>query len=86
MKKRLGEVKHYFGRIGVAVLRIREELKVGDRISFLGHTTDFDQVVTSLEIDHNKVPSVKPGDDFAIKVLERVRRGDAVYLEKEPPS
>ena len=84
MKKRLGEVKHYFGQIGVAVLRIKEGLEVGNRISFLGHTTDFEQTVTSMEIDHKKVTSVKPGDDFAIKVLEKVRRGDAVYIENEP--
>ena len=80
MKKRLGEVKHYFGQIGVAVLRIKEGLEVGN----LGHTTDFEQTVTSMEIDHKKVTSVKPGDDFAIKVLEKVRRGDAVYIENEP--
>lgn len=79
MIKRIGEVSHYFGRIGVAVLKIKEDLKLGDRICFLGHSTDFEQIVTSLEIDHKKVESVKPGDDFAIKVLDKVRQGDDVY-------
>ncbi len=81
MKKKIGEVSHYFHRIGVAVIKIKEELKLGDQISFLGHTTDFDQIVTSLEIDHKKVEAVKPGDDFAIKVIAKVRQGDGVYKE-----
>ena len=81
MKVKIGEVSHYFNRIGVAVVKLREEMKLGDQISFLGYTTDFDQIVTSLEIDHKKVDSVKPGDDFAIKVLDKVRQGDGVYKE-----
>jgi putative protease len=81
MKVQIGEVTHYFGRIGVAVLKLRDELKVGDRIYFQGHTTDFEQTVTSMEIDHKPVTSVKPGDDFALKVRDKVRNGDAVYKE-----
>ena len=81
MKMKIGEVSHYFNKIGVAVLKLQDELKLGDKISFLGHTTDFEQLVTSLEIDHKKVDAVKPGDDFAIKVLDRVRQGDEVYKE-----
>jgi putative protease len=81
MKVQVGNVTHYFNRIGVAVLTLSEELRVGDKIHFLGHTTDFEQVITSMEIDHKKVDVVKPGDDFAIKVRDRVRRGDPVYKE-----
>ena len=79
MKTKIGYVTHYFKRIGVAVVRITAELEVGDKIQFLGHTTDFEQVITSMEIDHKKVNLVKPGDDFAIKVRDRVRSKDSVY-------
>jgi translation elongation factor EF-1alpha len=81
MKIQIGEVTHYFGNIGVAVLKLRDKLEVGDRIYFQGHTTDFDQIVTSMEIDHQPVTSVKPGDDFALKVHQKVRNGDTVYKE-----
>jgi putative protease len=67
----------------VAVLSIREELKIGDMIHILGHTTDFTQKVTSLQIEHKNVNSVKPGDDFAIKVIEPVREHDVVYRVEE---
>lgn len=79
METKIGNVSHYFKRISVAVIKINEELKVGDKIKFQGHTTDFEQVITSMEIDHKKVDLVKPGDDFALKVRDRVRLGDSVY-------
>ena len=79
MSVQVGTVTHYFGRIGVAVLRLRGELQVGDRIHILGQTTDFEQVITSMEIEHKKVNAVKPGDDMALKVRDKVRSGDIVY-------
>jgi putative protease len=75
----IGKVTHYFSRIRVAVLELSGELKVGDAIHILGYTTDFEQVVGSMEIDHKKVQSVEPGDDVALKVTRMVREGDKVY-------
>jgi len=83
MEAKIGHVTHYFNKINVAVLSIREELKIGDMIHILGHTTDFTQKVTSLQIEHKNVNSVKPGDDFAIKVIEPVREHDVVYRVEE---
>jgi hypothetical protein len=79
MEVEIGHVTHYFNKINVAVLSIKEELKVGNTIHIFGHTTDFTQKVTSIQIEHKNVNSVKPGDDFAIKVIEPVRNKDIVY-------
>lgn len=79
MEKRIGQVTHYYNRISVAVLDLTDELKVGDKIRLSGYTTDFTQVVTSMEIEHHKVESVAAGADVALKVAERVRAGDAVF-------
>ncbi len=79
MEEHIGQVTHYFGRLGVAVLAVTDELKLGDTIHIRGHTTDFTQQIESMEIEHRKVESVGAGAEVAIKVLERVRRGDAVY-------
>ena len=79
MEERIGHVTHYFNKINVAVLSIADEMKIGDTIHILGHTTDFTQKVTSIQIEHKNVNSVKPGDDFAIKVIEPVRENDVVY-------
>jgi putative protease len=54
-------------------------LKAGDTIHFLGHTTDFTQRVASMEIKHQHVVAVNPGDDVALKVIEPVREHDAIY-------
>ncbi len=79
MENQIGHITHFFNGISVAVLSLTEPLEVGDKVHFLGHTTDFIQNVTSMEIDHKKVTSVGPGDDVAIKVNEPVRNGDVVY-------
>ena len=79
MEMEIGKVTHYFGHLDVAVLSLVGELKVGDTIHILGHSTDFTQIVGSMEIEHKKVQSVKSGDDVALKIAEPVRVHDTVY-------
>jgi putative protease len=80
MEMKIGHITHYYNRISVAVLSLTEPLELGDTIHIIGHTTDFMQKVSSIEIEHKKVFSVSPSDDeVAIKVNEPVRRGDAIY-------
>ena len=83
MREKIGKVTHYFSRMRVAVLELSGDLKVGDSIHILGHTTDFEQVVLSMEIDHKSVQAVGPGDEVALKVINKVRRGDTVYRASE---
>jgi hypothetical protein len=78
-EKLIGKVNHWFGKIGVAGVELTDELAVGDRIHLLGHTTDFDQDVTSMQIMHQDVAAAGPGDDVGIKVQFRARVGDRVY-------
>ena len=75
----IGEVNHWFGKIGVAGIELTDKLAVGDRIHILGHTSDFEQEVTSMQIMHQDVAEAGPGDDVGIKVQSRARRGDRVY-------
>mgnify|MGYP001068249349 CR=1 FL=1 len=79
METKIGEITHFYNRISVAVLTLRDKLEIGDRVHFLGHTTDFIQNVTSMEIDHKKVMSVDPGEEIALMVIEPVRVGDAIF-------
>lgn len=79
MERHIGHITHFYNRISVAVLSLTDLLELGDAIHILGHTTDFYQNVSSMEIEHKKVFSVGPGDEVAIKVIEPVRRGDAIY-------
>jgi translation elongation factor EF-1alpha len=78
-EEKVGIVKDYFAKIGVAGIDITGNLKVGDTIHVKGHTTDFEQVVESMQIEHQQVEAAKPGDAVGIKVNERCRDGDSVY-------
>lgn len=75
----IGKVTHFYNRISVAVLELEGEIKLGDRIAILGHTTEFTQTVESLEIDHQNVEVATSGEDVALKVWDSVRDGDLVY-------
>ncbi|MFQ5905097.1 MAG: EF-Tu/IF-2/RF-3 family GTPase [bacterium] len=77
----VGHVSDYFAKIGVAGIEISSgELRVGDTIHILGHTTDFTQKVESMQIEHEQVEAAKAGDSVGIKVDDRCRSGDKVFL------
>ncbi|MEA3325767.1 MAG: translation elongation factor-like protein [Chloroflexota bacterium] len=79
MENQIGRIGHFYNRISVAVLLLTDKLNVGDKIHIIGHTTDFVQEVTSMEIEHKKVSSGSPEDQVALKVNEPVKKGDAIY-------
>lgn len=83
MEELVGEVTHYFGKIGVAAVKLVKPLKTGDRLHFKGATTDFEDTVESMQIGHETVSSAKKGAEIGLKVSDRVREGDKVYLVKE---
>lgn len=75
----VGKVTHYFSRIGVGAITLSGELKLGDRIKIKGATTDFEQLVESMQIEGKPVERAGPGDSIGLKLQERVREGDVVY-------
>ncbi|MBD3158423.1 MAG: translation elongation factor-like protein [Candidatus Lokiarchaeota archaeon] len=80
MERKIGEVTHYFTNIDVAAIELEDELNVGDTIRIKGHTTDFEQKIDSMEVDRDPIETGKPGQEIAIKVKNRVREHDEVFL------
>lgn len=78
-EKLIGKVTHYFKKIGVAVLELSDEIRVGDTIHIKGHSTDFTQKVVSMQIEHKPIEIGKPGDNIAIKVDDVVKEHDLVF-------
>lgn len=78
-EERVGVVKDYFAKIGVAGIDLEGTLRVGDTIHIKGHTTDLEQVVESMQVEHEPVEEAKKGDAIGIKVQDRCRGGDVVY-------
>jgi len=77
--KEVGKITHYFTRIGVAVVELSDQLSVGDRILIQGSTTNFEQAVESMQIEHKNVTTAEAGQSVGLKVEQRVREGDRVY-------
>ena len=76
----IGTVTHYSGKAGVAAVKITEgELRVGDTIHVVGHTSDFSQKVDSMQVEHAAVESASVGDEIGIGVVEHAREHDAVF-------
>lgn len=81
-EKEIGQVSSYFSNVGVAAIKLSKGLKTGDKIHIKGHTTDFETSVDSIEIDREEVEKAGKGDHIGIKVPEKVRPNDVVYLIK----
>ena len=80
-EKEIGEITHYFSKIGVGVIRITSDdgLKKGDTIHIKGATSDFEQKLESMQINHQEVAEAKKGDSIGLKVKGPVREHDAVF-------
>lgn len=77
--KLIGEITHYFGKIGVAVLKLSDVLKVGETIRIVGGEADFEQIVESMQIEHQNVEEAKSGDSVGLKISQKVREGYKVF-------
>ena len=77
--REVGRVSHFFTKINVAIVEVKDTISVGDRIFIKGPTTDLEQTVDSMEIEHQKVQRAEAGQSIGMKVNARVREKDVVY-------
>ena len=78
--KLIGKVTHYFDKIEVMVIELIESLKAGDMIRIVGgESTDFEQKVGSMEVEHKKIKQGKKGESVGLEAKEKVREGYKVY-------
>ncbi len=82
-KKLIGKVTHFFSKISVAGIELSDTLKVGDKISIEGATTAFEETIESMQIDQKGVEVANAGDLIGIKVKDKTRVGDSVFLVTE---
>lgn len=77
--KLIGEITHYFGKIGVAVVKLEDVLRVGDTIKITDGETEFTQTVESMQIEHQQVQEAKAGESVGLKMGQKAREGYKVY-------
>ncbi|KKT91196.1 MAG: hypothetical protein UW92_C0016G0005 [Candidatus Jorgensenbacteria bacterium GW2011_GWA2_45_13] len=78
--KPIGAVTHYYGGLSVAIVKFTTTVEVGARLHFKGATTDFTEAIKSIQYDHADIPKAKKGQEVGIKVKNKVREGDQVYI------
>ena len=82
-EKEIGFITHYFSKISVGIIQLKDVLKVGDTIHIRGAHDDFTQTVDSMQIEHEIVEEAKKGDLVGIKVSQKVHPNDKVLLVLE---
>ena len=79
-EKEIGKVSGYFSHVEVAAIKLSGALKVGDKVHIKGSTTDFEVDIDEIQIERKSVKAAKKGEHIGIKVPEKVRPNDTVYL------
>ena len=78
-EKEIGKVVHYYDKAGVAIVELAGKVAVGDTLKFKRGEDEFEQEVTSMQIEHEAVDSAKKGDAIGIKVDQKTKEGAVVY-------
>ncbi len=79
----VGIVTHYYNRLGVAVVKLDDPVKVGDTLKFVGHDSEFSQEVTSMQVEHTQIREAKQGDEIGMKVDQPVHEHCKIYRVAE---
>lgn len=78
-KDLIGKVIHFYDKIGVAVIKLEKGLKVGDKVKFVKGEDSFEQIVESMQLEHNPVQEGKLGNEVAVKVDQQTKEGTLLY-------
>lgn len=76
----VGVVTHYLAKINVAIIKLGMDVEVGDKLQLEGDSGSFKQKVHSMQIDRKNVEMAGRGQEIGMKVNERVKIGELVYV------
>lgn len=79
-EKKTGVVTHFYDHLSVGIVKLSAALKVGDAIHVKGKHTDFTQTVNSIQLEHKELQSAKAKSEVGIKMDQKAREGDEVFL------
>jgi putative protease len=78
-KKLIGMISHFYPKISVAVVDLSDTLRVGDKISIERTVGTFEQVVESMQIEHENVQEAGKGQSIGLKIIDKTREGAKVF-------
>ena len=79
MEKEVGKVTHWYDKAWVAVLSLESALKVGDKVKVKKGEGEFEETISSMQVDHKDVSSAQKGDEVAVKFSQKAREGAVIY-------
>ncbi len=80
-EEEIGQVDHYYSHAHIAGIWLKNgKLHLGDRIHIKGHTTDFEETVQSMQVEHVDVREADRGAHVGIPVHDKVREHDRVFI------
>jgi len=80
LEKEVGKVIHVYDKISVGVVALKGKIKVGDQIHVKGNSTDFNQTISSMQIEHQNIQEAKKGAEIGMKFDNPVKKHDTVFL------
>lgn len=75
----VGKVLHYYDNIGVAIVKLHKNLKVGDKVKFVRGDKEFEESIDSMQVEHKSITEAKKGQEIGIKVNQAAKEGTKVY-------
>jgi putative protease len=78
-KKLIGKIVHFYPKISVAVVDLEDTIRVGDKISIEKESGSFEQVIDSMQIEHQNINEAKKGQSIGLKVIDKTREGAQVF-------
>ncbi len=81
----IGDVVKFYPKVSGAEVNIKaESIKIGDTIHIMGKTTGLiRQIVESMEVENQTIGQASKGMLIGLKVIDKVRENDKVYLMRE---
>ncbi len=75
----IGKIVHWYDKINVAVIELNQSLKIGDKVKIKHGDTEFEETITSMELEHKAVKSGKKGQGIAVKLSQKAGENSEVH-------
>lgn len=78
-EKEIGKVVHWYGKISVAVVKLAAGLKVGDAVKVRHGEVEFEDTISSMQLNHQPVENGEKGQEVAVKLSQEAKDGSLVF-------
>lgn len=79
-EKIIGKVTHYYDKLGVAIIKLSDELHVGQTIHIKRTNDGFTQKVEQMQYEHAPITSGAAMQEVGVKVEQKAHENDLVLL------